>query len=329
MKAALLSHFNRWQSLLGLVLVFILAIIFSPHAHDGSIIFLDPGNLTDILRQQAEIGIMALAMTLVIISGGIDLSIGSLLAFSASLVAILLVRWQPGLPDGLQMTLAIVATTGLCALFGLLNGAIINRLHIQPFIMTLAMMIGMRGLARQMTQNNNIDFGFGNNLPARFATLFSDKFLVIGLWVLAGVVFYLLLERTVFGRYVRAIGENEKAAIYTGLPISKVKIAVYTLSGLAAGAAGIIHAARNHQGNPNDGMAYELDAIAAVVIGGTSLAGGKGSIIGTIVGTLFMGILTNLLRLCQIDSNVELIVKAVIIIGAVWIQMNKKAGLKL
>jgi ribose transport system permease protein len=322
---AFLSRFGRWQSLLGLIVVVILAIVFSPRARDGGIIFLDPGNLTDILRQQAEIGIMALAMTLVIISGGIDLSVGSVLAFSATLVAVLLVRWQPGLPPALQMPAAIAATLAACAFFGLLNGAIIDRLRIQPFIMTLAMMIGVRGLARRMTQNDNIDFGFGNDLPARFAALFSDKLLVIGLWIVVAVVFYLLLERTVFGRYIRAIGENEKAAAYTGLPISRVKIIVYALCGLASGLAGVIHAARSHQGNPNDGVAYELDAIAAVVIGGTSLSGGKGSISGTIVGTLIMGILTNLLRLCLIDSNLELIIKAVIIVGAVWLQMERKS----
>lgn len=320
-----LSRLGRWQSLFGLIGVFILAVVFSPRAHDGTLIFLVPGNLTDILRQQAEIGIMALAMTLVIISGGIDLSVGSLLAFSASLVAILLVQWQPGLSTGMQMTVAIGATIAACTFWGILNGAIIDRLRIQPFIMTLAMMIGVRGLARRMTQNTNIDFGFGDDLPARFAAIFSDKILVIGIWAGMAIAFYLLLERTIFGRSVRAIGENEKASIYTGLPISRVKIIVYALSGLAAGLAGVIHAARSHQGNPNDGVAYELDAIAAVVIGGTSLAGGKGSILGTIVGTLIMGILTNLLRLCLIDSNLELIIKAVIIVVAVWIQMDRKS----
>jgi len=325
MIKSFISRLGRWQSVLGLALVFILAVIFSPHAHDGSIIFLAPGNLTDILRQQAEIGIMALAMTLVIISGGIDLSVGSVLAFSASLVAMLLVRWHSGLPEGGQIALAIGATVGLCTLLGVLNGSIIHRLRIQPFIMTLAAMIGVRGLARWMTQNNNIDFGFGHDISADFASVFSNKFLVIGLWAVVAVIFYLLLERTVFGRYVRAIGENEKAAIYTGLPIAMVKVTVYALCGLAAGLAGVIHAARSYQGNPNDGVAYELDAIAAVVIGGTSLAGGKGSIFGTIVGTLIMGILTNLLRLCLIDANMELIIKAVIIIVAVWLQLERKA----
>jgi len=133
-----------------------------------------------------------------------------------------------------------------------------------------------------------------------------------------------VLDRTVFGRYVRAIGDNEKAGRYTGLPIRGVKIRVYALAGLLTGIAGVLYAAENHQGNPNAGVAYELDAIAAVVIGGASLAGGSGSIGGTVIGTLIMGILTNILRLKNVDSNVEMMVKAVIIVLAVGIQKSGK-----
>lgn len=316
--------FSRFQGVVGLVLIFIIAAIFSPRTGDGSIIFLDPNNLTDVLRQQAEIGIIALAMTLVIISGGIDLSVGSQLAFSASLTAMLLMRWTYGGPAVVHLSLAIAAALAACTALGVLNGAVIARLGIQPFIMTLATMIGVRGMARWMTDNNNIDFGFGQDISAQFSTLFSNKLLVIGLWVGLAVVFYILLEYTIFGRYTRAVGENEKAAGFTGLPIARVKVAVYTLCGLVTGLAGVIHAARSHQGNPNDGMAYELDAIAAVVIGGTALSGGQGSIFGTVVGTLIMGILTNLLRLRLIDSNMELIIKALIIVAAVWLQSVKR-----
>ena len=127
---------------------------------DSSIVFLDPGNLSDVLRQQAEIGMIALAMTLVIISGGIDLSVGSVVALATSLVATLLIHWTPGLAPGLQMAVAIVAAVGACTAVGALNGALIARLRIQPFIMTLASMIGVLGLMRWLT-NNNIDFGFG------------------------------------------------------------------------------------------------------------------------------------------------------------------------
>jgi ribose/xylose/arabinose/galactoside ABC-type transport system permease subunit len=129
----------------------------------------------------------------------------------------------------------------------------------------------------------------------------------------------------VFGRHVRAIGDNQTAARYAGLPIERVKIVVYALSGLLAGYAGVLYAAENHQGNPNAGVAYELDAIAAVVIGGTRLSGGKGSIAGTIVGTLIMGVLTNMLRLGNVDSNVEMMVKAVIIVLAVAAQRQRRA----
>ncbi len=324
MKLALPPWLSRFQVVASLAVIFLLAVVFSPRAGDGSIIFLDPGNLSDVLRQQAEIGMIALAMTLVIISGGIDLSVGSVVALSASLVATLLVRWTPGMGATAQCAVAIAAAVGACAAVGAVNGAIIARLRIQPFIMTLASMIGIRGLTRWLTANNNIDFGFGQDLSARFAAIYSNKFLGIGVWAALVAGFYILLTRTTFGRYARAVGENEKAAHFTGLPISRVKLAVYTLSGLVTGLAGVIHAARNHQGNPNDGVAYELDAIAAVVIGGTPLSGGQGSVFGTVVGTLIMGILTNILRLRLIDSNLELMIKAVIIVSAVWLQSGRK-----
>ena len=181
-------------------------------------------------------------------------------------------------------------------------------------------------MARWMTQNSNIDFGFGHDVSAIFASSLSQKFLVISVFLVLAVLFALLLQRTVFGRYVRSVGDNELAARYSGVPIASVKIWVYSLAGLFAGLAGVIHAARAYQGNPNDGVAYELDAIAAVVMGGTSLAGGKGSIFGTVVGTLIMGVLTNILRLKQIDANAELMIKALIIVAAVWAQQKRRTA---
>ena len=138
-------------------------------------------------------------------------------------------------------------------------------------------------------------------------------------------MFAILLSRTIFGRYVRAVGDNERAALYAGLPIRQVKLWVYSLSGLLAGFAGVLYAAENHQGNPAmPGVGYELDAIAAVVIGGTQLSGGKGTILGTIVGTLMIGVLTNMLRLNNVDSNVEMMVKGGIILLAVAVQKQGK-----
>ena len=301
----------------------LIAILVSPHARDGSNIFLQAGNLTDVLRQVSVVGIIALAMTYVILTAGIDLSVGSTLALATSLVAMFVVR--PGPANlFLHALLAIGIAAGASALVGVVNGVTISALRIPPFIVTLASMIGIRGLAKWLTNNENVDIGFGSDAAARFADVVNSKMVILGTFAVLAVVFWVVLERTVFGRYVRAIGDNEKAGMYTGLPIRRVKIWVYALAGLLTGIAGVLYAAENHQGNPNAGVAYELDAIAAVVIGGASLAGGSGSIGGTVIGTLIMGILTNILRLKNVDSNVEMMAKAVIIVLAVAIQKSGK-----
>jgi ribose transport system permease protein len=269
------------------------------------------------------VGIIALAMTYVILTAGIDLSVGSTLALATSLVAMFVAR--PGPANlFLHAAAAIGIAAGASALVGVVNGVTISALRIPPFIVTLASMIGIRGLAKWLTNNENIDIGFGSDTAARFADFVNSKMVILGTFTLLAIIFWVVLEQTVFGRYVRAIGDNEKAGRYTGLPIRRVKIWVYALAGLLTGIAGVLYAAENHQGNPNAGVAYELDAIAAVVIGGASLAGGSGSIGGTVIGTLIMGVLTNILRLKNVDSNVEMMVKAVIIVLAVAIQKGGK-----
>ena len=314
----------RAGSLIALAAIVALAVAISPTAGDGSRIFLDAGNLTDILRQISLIGIIALAMTFVILTGGIDLSVGSILALSTTLTAMALTRAWQGSGYSSHIARAILAAAAASALAGALNGVVIASMRIQPFIVTLASMIGVRGLAKWLSNNENIDIGFGRDVAAAFAAVFRQKSIVIGSYAAAAASFWVLLARTVFGRHVRAIGDNEKAAEYAGLPIRRTKIWVYSLSGLLSGCAGVLYAAENHQGNPNAGVAYELDAIAAVVIGGTPLTGGKGSISGTIVGTLIMGVLTNMLRLNNVDSNVEMMIKAVIIVLAVAIQRGDR-----
>jgi ribose transport system permease protein len=315
---------HQGRPFLGLALVFLLGAVLSPRDFTGHVIFLSAGNLTDVMLQQSETGIIALAMTLVIIGAGIDLSVGSVLACSASVAALLLVHWTPSLSIGWQIAFTAVIALMTGAVIGGVNGIIITRLRLQAFVMTLASMIGVRGMTKWMTRNTNIDFGFGDSPSAHFARLFSNKPLVIGLWVGLAVVAHLVLTRTIYGRYLRAIGENEQAAIYTGLPVRGARFIAYTACGAMAALAGLIHAARSHQGNPNDGIAYELDAIAAVVIGGTALAGGSGTIVGTVIGTLILGLLTNVLRLRMIDSNLELMIKAAIIIVAVWLQRRER-----
>jgi ribose transport system permease protein len=306
------------KGLAALAGLIVLAVLISPVASDGSRIFLQAGNLTDILRQISLIGMLSLSMTLVILTGGIDLSVGSLLALSSSLTAMWLTRGYTH-----SMAAAVAVAVLASTLAGALNGAVIALTGMQPFIVTLASMIGIRGLAKWLTSNQNIDIGFGHDLAAEFAAIFRQKALVIGSYVASAVIFWTLLARTVFGRHVRAVGDNEKASRYAGLPVRRTKVWVYALSGLLSGFAGVLYAAENHQGNPNAGVAYELDAIAAVVIGGTRLSGGKGSISGTIVGTLIMGVLTNMLRLNNVDSNVEMMIKAVIIVLAVAVQRGR------
>ena len=308
----------------GLVGIVIVAIVCSPHASDGSNIFLDSGNLTDVLREMSIVGIMALAITFVILTAGIDLSVSSTLALATCVLAAVLVNWDAQVGFAARIALAIGAATGICAIVGALNGFLIASLRVPPFIVTLASMIGIRGLAKWLSKNATTDIGFDPTVAAaHFADIFGSKPVMIGSFLALAAIFWFLLARTVFGRYVRAIGDNEKAAVYSGLPIMAVKTAVYTLSGLLAGYAGVLHAARGHQSNPNAAVGYELDVIAAVVIGGTNLSGGRGSIAGTVVGTLIMGVLTNLLGLRNVDAKVQMMIKAVIILLAVWAQKRK------
>jgi ribose transport system permease protein len=308
---------HHGQPFIGLVLILIVGAIFSPPGPTGGNAFLSSGNLSDVLLQQSETGIIALAMTFVIIGAGIDLSVGSVLAFSTCVAAILMVSHNQ------SVLVAIAASLACGAIIGTINGLVITRIGLQPFVMTLATMIGVRGLTRWMSGNENTDLGFEGTTSGNFASLFSSKPFAVSLWIILAIAAHLILTRTVYGRYLRAIGENEKASAYTGLPVRTVRLLTYIGCGTFAALAGLIHAARSHQGNPNDGVGYELNAIAAVVIGGTALAGGRGSIVGTVTGTLVLGLLTNVLGLHGVDSNIESMITAAIIIGAVWLQRRK------
>jgi ribose transport system permease protein len=315
----MLKPIMRYKEWWGLVIIVMLAAV----ATDG--LFIQPANLTDMLRSIAPVGIMAMAMTLVILTAGIDLSVGSVLAFSSVATAVLLVGPMSRYPAGVAIPMVLVAVCLGGGLFGALHGALISRLRIQPFIITLAGMIGIRGVAKLWSENNRIGLGIDKETVAyQFAEVFSSKFVMIGLLILVTIVFYVLFKYTVFGRYVRAVGDNEKAAIYASLPVERVKLAVYTLSGMMAGLAGVLLCARTRNGDANLGVAYELDAIAMVVIGGTTLAGGRGSVGGTVVGLLIMGTLINVLGLKNVDANVQFILKAVIIVIAVALQRSSK-----
>ena len=316
---------GNFQQIIGLVLLFIIAAIISPVAHrTGQNIFLSGANLTDIMRQVSEKGIIALGMTFVILTGGIDLSVGSLLALSATFTANTLTYWKTNLSWPLEISMVIIMALAICTAFGILQGTLIAKLKVQPFIITLAGMIGIRGFARFLTTNSNIDIGFGDDISSLFAKTIQNKTIVICTFIALALIFGIILARTVFGLQVKSVGDNRVAAHYAGLPVTKTLIFTYAISGLLVGVAGILHCAQNHQGNPNDGVSYELDAIAAVVIGGTNMSGGKGAITGTIIGAFILGILTNIFRLKGVDINMEMMCKSVIIVIAVWLQMPQK-----
>jgi ribose transport system permease protein len=214
------------------------------------------------------------------------------------------------------------------ALAGVVNGGIAARWRVQPFIVTLATMSAARGVARYLSGGAAIPLGFGvGGAPASFralgGALVPNVPVPAVLFLGAVALVFVLLARTRAGRYVYAIGDNEAAARLCGVPVGRYKTLVYVLCGALAGLAGVVHCAQLEQGNPNDGVAYELDAIAAVVIGGTSLSGGVGTVGGTLVGTLIIGVINNSLGLNNIDANAQLILKGAIILGAVWLQRHR------
>ncbi|SDS98806.1 ABC transporter permease [Microlunatus soli] len=310
----------RFQSLFGLVVVFVIGIATSPVRH-GELVFLSAGNLGNIVRAVSEIGIIAIGMTFVILVGGIDLSVGAILGLAAVGTATLMVNNGLGIPE----TVLLVIMIGI--VFGLLQGAAVAKLGIQAFIVTLAGLQVARGLARIWSGGVGVPIAYGSGhqeAPPAFSILSGSLNGILPvpavIFIVIGVIAVLVLRFSTFSRHVYAIGGNERAARLAGVPVLRVKIAVFAISGLTSAIAGIIHAGQLNQGSPNDGSGYELDAIAAVVIGGTSLMGGSGSMVGTLAGALLLGILNNILGLNSIDPNVQLLVKGLVIVAAAALQ---------
>ena len=248
------------------------------------------GNLKNILTQTVIVAVGALGMTLIIVGGGIDLSVGSVVAFTGVLGAKLLVAgWSP-----LATTAALVATGGAIGLF---NGAIVAGFRMMPFIVTLGMMGIVRGSAKWLGGNQTVNAPSDSPVARIMARVDPAGFwpLPPGVWMLLGlaVVMALLLRRTVFGRHVFAVGANETASRYSGVRVGWVKAATYAIAGLLFGFAGLLQMSRLTQGDPTVAVGLELDIIAAVVIGGASLSGGTGSILGSMIGALIMSILRN------------------------------------
>jgi ribose transport system permease protein len=316
------SNTEWMKPLTVLVLVFIVCILFSPETTKGSNIFLKPENLGNILRQLSEIGIIAVGMTVVILTGGIDLSVGSTLALSAVLTAFGLMDWQLGI----WTTLFMVVLCGL--LSGFLNGIIVARGKIQAFVVTLAMMTIARGVALRISGMSSRNIGFGEGAaPDSFGIIQATPLGIpfpVYIFTVVVIVFSVMLSRMRIGRYLTVVGSNAEAAWLAGIPVERVRIFAFMCCGLLASVAGFIHTGQLLQGNPNDGIGYELDAIAAAVIGGTSLAGGKGTIIGTLSGILIIGLLNNIFGLHGMQKDFQLVLKGVIILVAVLLQRNSK-----
>jgi ribose/xylose/arabinose/galactoside ABC-type transport system permease subunit len=303
--AAAVLRVTRQQ--LGVLLALLLLIVIANFVSDR---FLTVPNLLNVLRQVAIVGILAIGQTYVILTAGIDLSVGSTLGLAVVLFAGLLET----------QSLAVALPLGLLAglLIGIVNGIGVAYARIPPFIMTLGVLSFARGLAFIYTG--------GTPIP-----IINERFYFVGNGYLLGIpipsliliatliVSAMVLRMTPFGRCVYGIGSNEDAARLSGVPVQRYKICVYAISGFCAALAGLVYASQLGVGTPIAGQAYELDSIAAVVVGGTSLFGGKGSVFGTFIGTLIIGVLANVLNLAGVDPFVQQLFKGALIVIAVFI----------
>jgi ribose transport system permease protein len=296
-----------------LVALFVGLAIASPH-------FLTVPNLSTVIRQTTVINIMALGMTLIIISGGIDLSVGSILAFGGFIGTL-------SMRNGYSIPVAIAIGIAAGTMCGLLNGTLITRLKVNPFIVTLGTMGIYRGVTLLISNGLPV-----HEIPLKFAVLGSgtDVFgIPIVLWILlvCAVAMHIVLEHTRLGRYAFSIGSNPDAAFYAGIPVAFHVTSVYAIAGGLTGLSGMIEASRLMSGQPTAGQGYELQAIAAVVIGGGSLRGGEGSVMGTLVGAFIMGLLSDGSDLLGINPYWQPIIIGTVIILAVWLdELRKRRG---
>ncbi len=312
------------QKLLAFASLIVLMIVFSLASPN----FLQTSNVIAILQATSVNGVLAIAATLVIITGGIDLSVGTLMTFCAVIAGVVLTYWGMPLPLGI---LAAIATGAAC---GLISGTLIAKMKIPPFIATLGMMLILKGMSLVISGTKPIYF---NNTPS-FPTISTGSLIgslipglpipngVLILFLVAAAISY-VLGRTVLGRYCFALGSNEEAVRLSGVNTDAWKMAIYALAGGICGIAGLLIASRLNSAQPALGQGYELDAIAAVVIGGTSLSGGRGTILGTIIGALIMSVLLNGLRILSVAQEWQTVLTGSIIIVAVYADMVRRKRL--
>ncbi|EJN06676.1 ABC transporter permease [Herbaspirillum sp. YR522] len=287
--------------------------------------FLEVDNLVSILQSTAVNGVLAIACTYVIITSGIDLSVGTMMTFCAVMAGVVLTNL------GLPLPLGIAAAIFFGALSGWTSGMVIAKLKVPPFIATLGMMMLLKGLSLVISGTRPIYF---NDTPG-FSAIAQDSLIgelipalpipnAVLILFLVAVGSSIILNKTVFGRYTFALGSNEEALRLSGVKVDFWKVAVYTFSGAICGVAGLIIASRLNSAQPALGQGYELDAIAAVVIGGTSLSGGTGTILGTIIGAFIMSVLVNGLRIMSVAQEWQTVVTGVIIILAVYMDILRR-----
>ena len=309
------------QKLLAFASLLALMVFFSAASSN----FMQMDNMVSILQATAVNGVLAIACTFVIISGGIDLSVGTLMTFCAVMAGVVLTYW------GLPLPLGILAALVFGALCGFTSGVLIAKLKIPPFIATLGMMMLLKGLSLVISGTKPIYFNDTPDFPVISQESLIGYFIpslpipnaVLILFVTA-IIASLVLNKTLLGRYTFALGSNEEAVRLSGVNVVFWKIVVYTVNGAICGIAGLLIASRLNSAQPALGQGYELDAIAAVVIGGTSLSGGMGTILGTIIGAFIMSVLTNGLRIMSVAQEWQTVVTGVIIILAVYADILRR-----
>ncbi|HTP07925.1 MAG TPA: ABC transporter permease [Anaerolineae bacterium] len=307
---------QRVLAFAALIALFIFFSLASPY-------FMTGDNVNGILLATAVNGILALGVTFVIITAGIDLSIGTVMTLSAVMTAVFITFWH------LPILLGVIAGLATGAMCGFVNGTLIARLKIPPFIATLGMLNIAKGLSLVISglrpiyfldapEFNNVAMGTiipGVNIPNAVLIMFG-----------AAIIAALVLNKTVLGRYTFALGSNEEATRLSGVNVVRWKILVYTLTGIFSGLAGVVIASRVNSAQPALGQGYELDAIAAAVIGGTSLSGGEGTILGTVIGALIISTLSNGLRIMSVPQEWQTVVTGAIIILAVYLDIVRRRG---
>ena len=306
---------RQWPPQVGLAIALALLMLGLTLARPN---FLTLGNLVNLVRQISINGILAVGVTYVLLTGGVDLSLGSMVALTGVIAASFA---HPGQYGQLVPVLMGVLAGALC---GAANGLMVTRGRMAPFVVTLGMMTSARGLALLLSGGRPV-----SNLTPAFTRIGSGDFagLPAPTWILLAVALgsHVFLRNMRIGRHVYAVGGNENAARASGVNVRGVKMAAYTICGAMAGLAGVVLASRITTGQPNAGIGYELDAIAAVVIGGTSLSGGVGGVSGTILGALLIGVINNGLDLLNVSSYYQQVIKGLIIVGAVWLDRSRKS----